>query len=184
MTLRQQWIAVAGIVAVLGIGLFIGSRLMGDEFYDVRVGKEAPGFNAVDMSKTDGSLKTLSDYRGKVVLLNIWATWCEPCRREMPSMEAVHKALESRGLAVVAVSIDGPNMEDAIREFVKEYDLTFDVLYDRTELFRALYRYTGVPETYVIDRGGTVRRKWIGPDDWNSKENRQFLELLLAESGA
>ncbi len=74
-------------------------------------------------------------------------------------------------------------MDDAIREFTKEYNLTFDVLYDRTELFRALYRYTGVPETYVIDRSGTVRRKWIGPDDWNSEENRRFLAQLLAESG-
>ncbi len=183
MTLKQQWLAVAGIVAILGLGLFLGSRLLGEEFYDVRVGAEAPGFNAVDMSKTDGSLKTLSDYRGKVIVLNIWATWCEQCRREMPSMEAVHRDFKDRGLAVVAVSVDGPDMDAAIREFVTSYELTFDVLYDRTELFRALYRYTGVPETYVIDRGGTVRRKWIGPDDWNSEENRRFLSQLLAESG-
>ncbi len=184
MTLRQQWLAVAGIVAILGVGLFIGSRLVGTESYQVRVGTEAPGFSAEDVSKIDGSVKTLADYRGKVVLLNIWATWCEPCRREMPSMQAAHIALADRGLAVVAVSVDGPNMEDAIRKFVKDFELTFDVLYDRTEVFRSLYRYTGVPETYVIDRGGTVRRKWIGPDDWNSDENRRFLTLLLTESGA
>ena len=184
MTIRQQWLAVIGIVGLLGLGLFIGSRLVGDEFYDVRVGSQAPGFNAVDMSASDGSLKTLSDYRGKVVLLNIWATWCEPCRREMPSMELLHQAFNDQGLAVVAVSIDAENMEPAIREFVKEYNLTFDVLYDATELFRAVYRYTGVPETYVIDRSGTIRRKWIGPDDWNSESNRRFVEMLLSEPSA
>jgi len=94
MTVKQQWMAVAGIVTLLGLGLFVGSRLVGNEFYDVRVGSEAPGFNAVDISTTDGTLKTLSDYRGQVVLLNIWATWCEPCRREMPSMEQLHQAFD------------------------------------------------------------------------------------------
>lgn len=184
MTVRQQWMAVIAIVSLLGFGLFIGSRLVGNEFYDVRVGSEAPGFNAVDMSATDGSLKTLSDYRGKVVLLNIWATWCEPCRREMPSMEQLHQAFADEGLAVVAVSIDAENMEPGIRDFVKEYELTFDVLYDATQLFRSVYRYTGVPETYVIDRRGTIRRKWIGPDDWNSESNRNFVQMLLNEPDA
>jgi cytochrome c biogenesis protein CcmG, thiol:disulfide interchange protein DsbE len=114
-----------------------------------------------------------------VILLNIWATWCEPCKKEMPSMEALHRDLKDRGLAVVAVSVDNVNMESTIRQFVKDYDLTFDVLYDRAELFRAVYRYTGVPETYIIDREGVIRRKWIGEDDWSSPANRRFIEGLL-----
>ncbi len=184
MTIRQQWIAVGGIVTVLALGLWAGARFLGDEFYDVRVGSQAPGFNAVDMARTDGSLKTLSDYRGKVILLNIWATWCGPCRKEMPSIEAVHRDYAGRGLAVVAVSVDAEGMEDAIRHFTDEYNLTFDILYDATGLFRAVYRYTGVPETYIIDRNGTIRRKWIGEDDWNSAANRRFIEQLLTEPEA
>jgi cytochrome c biogenesis protein CcmG, thiol:disulfide interchange protein DsbE len=179
MTIRQQWMAVLGIVAILGAGLWAGTHFLGDEFYEVRVGTEAPGFNAVDVMRSDTELKTLSDYRGQVILLNIWATWCEPCKKEMPSMEALHRDLKDRGLAVVAVSVDNVNMESTIRQFVKDYDLTFDVLYDRAELFRAVYRYTGVPETYIIDREGVIRRKWIGEDDWSSPANRRFIEGLL-----
>jgi peroxiredoxin len=179
MTIRQQWMAVLGIVAILGAGLWAGTHFLGDEFYEVRVGTQAPGFNAVDVINSDTELKTLSDYRGQVILLNIWATWCDPCKKEMPSMEALHRDLKDRGLAVVAVSVDDVNREATIRQFVKDYDLTFDVLYDRAELFRAVYRYTGVPETYIIDREGVIRRKWIGEDDWSSPANRRFIEGLL-----
>lgn len=182
MTLRQQWMAVLGVVLLLGAGLWAGTHFLGDEFYEVRVGSEAPGFNAVDIMRSDTELKTLSDYRGQVVLLNIWGTWCGPCKVEMPNMENVHRQLADKGLAVVAVSIDGPGMEAEIRQFVKEYGLTFEILYDRTELFRAVYRYTGVPETYIIDRKGVIRRKWIGPEEWDSPANIRFLESLLAES--
>ncbi len=184
MTVKQQWMVVAGVVAVLGIGLFIGTRTIGDEFYDVRVGSEAPGFLAVDMAAPEGANKSLSDYRGQVVLLNIWATWCEPCRAEMPSIEALHKDLESEGLAVVAVSVDDPGASAAIREFATEYNLTFDILHDQTQLFRGVYRYFGVPETYVIDRKGVIRRKEIRAHDWNAPEQRVFIERLLQESGA
>lgn len=179
MTIRQQWMAVLGIVALLGGGLWAGTHFLGDEFYEVRVGTEAPGFNAVDVMRSDTELKTLSDYRGQVILLNIWATWCDPCKKEMPSMEALHRDLKDRGLAVVAVSVDDVDREATIRQFVKDYNLTFDVLYDRAELFRAVYRYTGVPETYIIDREGVIRRKWIGEDDWSSPANRRFIEGLL-----
>jgi peroxiredoxin len=68
-----------------------------------------------------------------------------------------------------------------IRQFATDYALTFDVLHDRMDLMGSVYRYTGVPETYVIDRRGIIRRKWIGPDDWNSDRNRKFIESLLAE---
>lgn len=184
MTNKQQWMAVVGVVAALAIALWVGSATLGDEFYTVRPGIEAPAFEAENVRLRDGSLKTLSDYRGKVILLNIWATNCLPCRKEMPSMELLHADLASRGLAVVAVSVDVNNMDDAIRTFIDEYDLSFDVLYDRNELFRSVYRYTGVPESYVIDRRGVVRKKLIGEEDWYSDANRRFVETLLAESAS
>lgn len=184
MTVKQQLMAVGAFVALLGVGLYVGTQTIGEEFYDVRVGSEAPGFNAVDMASDAGELKTLSDYRGKVVLLNIWATYCGPCKVEMPSMEQLYQSFRDEGLDVVAVSVDAPNMADDIKQFVKDYELSFDVLYDENNLFRSVYRYTGVPETYIVDRSGTIRRKFIGAEDWNSEANRQFVEKLLAEPGA
>ena len=94
-------------------------------------------------------------------------------------MERLHRQLADRGLAVVAVSVDKPDLEATIREYVTDLDLTFEVLYDRTGLFSSVYRYTGVPETYIIDREGVVRKKWIGPEEWDSPANIRFLETLL-----
>lgn len=182
MTIRQQWMAVLGIVAVLGAGLWAGTHMLGHEFYEVRVGSEAPGFMAVDVLRSESEQKSLSAYRGQVVLLNIWRTDCEPCKVEMPSMEQLHRAYADRGLAVVAVSVDRSGLQEVIRRFATDYDLTFDVLHDRMDLLGSVYRYTGVPETYVIDRRGIIRRKWIGPDDWNSEANRKFVEVLLNEA--
>lgn len=184
MTLRRQWAAIGGLVAVLGAGLWAGVHYLGDAFYEVGVGSPAPGFNAVDIASPTGELKTLSDYRGQVVLLNIWATWCGPCKQEMPSMERLHQEYAPNGLAVVAVSVDAPGMDTQIRDFVSNYGLTFDVLYDQHELFRAVYRYAGVPETYLIDRSGVIRRRWLGADDWASDANRRFVAQLLSEPEA
>jgi cytochrome c biogenesis protein CcmG, thiol:disulfide interchange protein DsbE len=181
MTIRQQWMAVLGIVMVLGAGLWLGTRMLGHEFYEVRVGNEAPGFMAVDVLRSASEQKSLSAYRGKVIVLNIWRTDCEPCKVEMPSMEQLHRAYVDRGLAVVAVSVDRDGLDGVIRQFATDYALTFDVLHDRMDLMGSVYRYTGVPETYVIDRRGIIRRKWIGPDDWNSDRNRKFIESLLTE---
>ncbi|MFN9089565.1 MAG: TlpA disulfide reductase family protein, partial [Gemmatimonadaceae bacterium] len=112
---------------------------------------------------------------------NIWATWCIPCRTEMPSMEALYKQLGPKGLRIVAVSVDNAGEEQKIRDFVKEYDLTFEVLHDAAGTIQGLYRTTGVPETFVFDRQGVIRKKWIGADDWNSDGNRRLLEQLLAQ---
>ena len=185
MTGRQQWAVVGAVVAVLVAGAFTATHFLKDELTTVGVGSGAPGFTALTMpGATPGPrvAKTLSDYRGDVVLLNVWATWCEPCRVEMPSIEAVHKALGPRGLKVVAVSIDGPGDERKIDRFLKEYGLTFEVLHDSTGAIQTLYRTTGVPETFVIARDGTIRKKWIGPEDWNSPANRRLLTGLLAEA--
>ena len=126
-------------------------------------------------------MKTLTDYRGDVILLNIWATWCIPCRTEMPSIEAVHQALGPKGLKVVAVSVDNEGEEQKIRDFAREYQLSFEMLHDPTGSIEGIYRTTGVPETFVIARDGTVRKKWIGPEDWNSEGNQRLLQSLLAE---
>ncbi|MFO0095455.1 MAG: TlpA family protein disulfide reductase, partial [Gemmatimonadaceae bacterium] len=90
MTVKQQWMVVLGIVAVLAGGAFIASRVLEDELTSITVGSDAPGFAVQTLDPTP-TMKTLTDYRGDVVVLNIWATWCIPCRTEMPSMEALYK---------------------------------------------------------------------------------------------
>lgn len=180
MTAKQQWLVVLGIVAVLAGGAFTATHFLKDELATVGVGSDAPGFTVQTLGAPTQP-KTLTDYRGDVVVLNIWATWCIPCRTEMPSMEALHRELGPKGLKIVAVSVDNADAGQAIRDFVSEYRLTFDVLHDQAGVIETLYRTTGVPETFVIDRRGVVRKKWIGADDWNSEGNKRLLEQLLAE---
>jgi cytochrome c biogenesis protein CcmG, thiol:disulfide interchange protein DsbE len=178
MTARQQWGIVASIVAVLAVGLFAASRLMSDELFPVNVGSRAPDFHA----KVLGQSKQKSfaaDYKGQVVLLNIWATWCEPCRKEIPSLEALQKEYGPKGLKMVAVSIDDYVSEDSIRSFAKNFGVTFEVLHDSSGSIEQAYQTTGYPETFIIGPEGTIRRKWIGPDDWTSQGNRALISQLL-----
>jgi cytochrome c biogenesis protein CcmG, thiol:disulfide interchange protein DsbE len=178
MTARQQWAVVGGVVLALALALWVATRMLGDELFPVTVGSRAPDFTANTLEPTP-RVKTLADYEGEVVVLNIWATWCGPCRVEMPSIEALHRSLGPRGLKVVAVSVDDPGSEEAIREFAKEYALTFEILHDPSGKIRQLYQTTGVPETFVIGRDGVIRRKVIAAADWNSVDNRRQLAGLL-----
>jgi peroxiredoxin len=180
MTNRQQWMIVGGIVALLAGGAVVGSRFMGDELVDVSVGVQAPGFTVQTVENTPRT-KTLSDYRGQVLVLNLWATWCIPCRSEMPSIEALYKELGPKGLKIVAVSVDEDGMQPEIRKFVQEFGLSFEILHDQAGVMQQIYRTTGIPETFVIGRDGTIRKKWVGADDWNTPGNKRLLEQLLAE---
>ena len=178
MTVRQQWAVVGGIVALLAAALIAATVLLGDELFPVGVGTEAPDFSAKTLDDS-ARVRTLADYDGEVVLLNIWATWCGPCRIEMPSMQALQRALGPSGLKIVAVSVDDPGSEQAIRTFGEEYGLTFELLHDASGEIRKIYQTTGVPETFVIGRDGRIRKKVIGATNWNSAANRAVLAQLL-----
>ena len=179
MTTRGQWLVVLAIIAILGGGLTVATLALGDELYTVDAGTRAPEIEAVTLD--DPPVKrTLADYKGHVVLLNVWATWCGPCEAEMPSMEKLHRSFADSGLRIVAVSIDNPGREDAVREFIARYDLTFEVLHDPTKRIIDDYRTSGVPETFVIARDGIIRRKTY-TQDWNSPANRALIAQLLRE---
>ncbi len=182
MTARAQWSIVAAIVLVLGGALFIASRVFGDQLYPVSVGSRAPDFRATTVDSVPRA-HTLADYKGQVVLLNIWGTFCLPCRDEMPAIEKLHQAMAAQGLKVVAISMDDPGFEQKIRDFAKQYDLTFQILYDPSGKIVNDYQTTGVPETFVIARDGVIRKKVIGASDWNSAGNRALIAELLAEPG-
>ena len=178
MTVREQWTVIGIVVAILAAGLYAATRVLGDELFPVTVGAEAPDFSAKTLDSS-ARVKTLADYEGEVVLLNIWATWCGPCRVEMPSMQALQRTLGPSGLKIVAVSVDDPGSEQAIRTFGEEYGLTFELLHDASGEIRKIYQTTGVPETFVIGRDGTIRKKVIGATNWNSAANRAVLAQLL-----
>lgn len=180
MTVRAQWWIVAGVVAGLALGLFAVVELLGDELFPVEPGRPAPEWSARALDGS-GATKTGDSYRGDVVLLNVWATWCQPCRVEMPSLEALHGAYADSGLRIVAVSIDEPGSEKAILDFAREYGLTFELLHDPTKRIRKTFQTSGVPETFIIGADGVIRRKMIGAEDWNSQGNRSLVSQLLRE---
>ena len=178
MTARQQWTIVLGIVALLAVLLAAATHYLGDELFPVSVGSVAPPMQATTLDGTNRT-KTLDDYTGKVVLLNVWATWCEPCKVEMPSIEKLHREFGPQGLAVIAVSVDDAGMDDRIRDFAKELGITFEILHDPTRTTSGSYQITGYPETFIIGREGTIRKKVIGAADWSSEGNRALIRELL-----
>ena len=183
--MNRQWWIVGGIVLLLGGFIFAGWQVR-DRFAPVEVGTRAPNFRAVDLQ---GRPVSLDDLRGEVVFLNVWATWCPPCREEMPSMQRLYERLGPEGLRIVAVSIDAaPGRSDAagrpggdVAVFAKEYGLTFDIWHDPSGKIQQTYRTTGVPESFVIDRNGIIVKKVIGATDWDSEANTQLFRRLLSE---
>ncbi|HKT59825.1 MAG TPA: TlpA disulfide reductase family protein [Gemmatimonadales bacterium] len=178
--MSKQWIFVGLVVAGVAAGATIMTRV-GSEVAPVQVGATAPEFKAIDLASGD-SVSLRQRYRGKVTLVNIWATWCVPCRVEMPAMEQLYTSLAPRGFAVAAVSIDEGSPED-VRKFGRDLDLTFDLLHDRSTRIQQLYQTTGVPESFLLDRNGVIVKRVIGAHDWNSPANRALVERLLDEPG-
>jgi ribulose-phosphate 3-epimerase len=184
MTNRQQWTLIAGIVmtAVFGVALAIKLR---PQLNLLEIGSKAPEFQTTDL-RTDRAV-TLADYRGKVVLVNIWATWCPPCRAEMPSMERLHKRFAGTDFRIAAVSVDGdqfyPDKEQTtpaqILAFTNELGLTFDILHDPSGTIRRSYDIFGVPESFVVDRDGIIVKRVIGAADWEAPVNIALIRSLL-----
>lgn len=183
MTLRQQWMVVGAIVLAMAAGLLALTQVLGEELFPVALGKPAPSFTAHTLDATPVR-KTLEDYRGQVVLLNVWATWCGPCRVEMPSMQRLHDEFGPKGLKIVAVTIDDAGSEEGIRDFAREYALSFEILHDPTGGIQRAYQTAGVPETFVIGRDGTIRKKVLGAANWSSDANRALIRSLLEGAGS
>jgi peroxiredoxin len=126
----------------------------------------------------DGKMVSLSDHKGKVVLVNIWATWCPPCVDEMPSMEKLYQNFKGENFEILAVSIDEAGLK-AVAPFMKKTNLTFPALIDSEGAINAVYGVTGVPESFIIDKQGILIKKIIGPVDWAKPAIFRFFSDLI-----
>lgn len=162
---RITLLTTAGCLLIALSGCFGSSR-------PSRVGSPAPDFTVNDSDRT----VTLSQYKGQVVVLNFWATWCPPCIEEMPSLVQMQQQMKAKGITVIAVSIDVD--QGAYEKFLKEHGVNLLTVRDPEQKASALYGTFKWPETYVIDRGGVVRRKFIGAVDWTEPDVLEFLGKL------
>jgi len=156
---------VAYLLLIALCGCYSGSR-------PPRIGSNAPDFTVQDSDRT----VALNQFRGQIVVLNFWATWCPPCVEEMPSLVQMQRRMKAKGVTVVAVSIDVD--ENAYRQFLKQHGVDLLTVRDPAQKTPALYGTHGWPETFIIDRKGVMRRKFIGAVDWTEPEITDFLSKL------
>lgn len=141
----------------------------------VQVGDEAPNFTLRDIA---GNIMSLSQLRGKVVLLNFWATWCRPCLVEMPAMEQLYRTFPRGEFEILAVSTD-PQGAAVTRPFQKRMGFTFPILHDSEYRVGLTYGARTIPITFMVDRQGIVRQKIFGARDWDSPEARDMIHALM-----
>jgi cytochrome c biogenesis protein CcmG/thiol:disulfide interchange protein DsbE len=172
----SQWKWVAAIVGGLALGA-IALVKFAPVPEGVEVGKRAPDFRALDVASGD-SVSFRQEYGGQVTLVNIWATWCTPCRAEMPAMQRLYDALKDKGFRIAAVSIDEGSLKD-VTEFTTSLGLTFDILHDKSGKIETIFQTTGYPESFLIDKNGVIVRKQIGEHPWGSPANQRIVAELL-----
>ena len=174
---RRTWTLLAGSALAVMFTAALVIRIL-PEIRLIGVGSQAPAFDATNLRS--GRPSGLADYQGRVILLNVWATWCQPCRVEMPAMERLARQITDTGFRVVAVSVDVGD-STVVNAFVREMGLSFDILHDPSRAIERGYQTTGVPESFVIDRHGVIVKKVIGATAWDSPVNQILIRRLLDE---
>lgn len=173
-----------GIAALAALLVLLAAWVGRDRFAPLGPGVAAPQFTALAQ---DGQVVGLTDHRDKVVLVNIWATWCGPCLQEMPSMQRLWESQDPADFEILAVSIDARQGErdsagrpgGDIWAYAEDLGLTFTILHDPTGKIQRTYQTTGVPESFVIGRDGTIYKKVIGAMEWDAGANRDLIDRLL-----
>jgi thiol-disulfide isomerase/thioredoxin len=169
-------IATTGALAAAALALAACDPPESTTYRPLRAGDAAPAYSAVTLA---GDTVALESLRGAPVMLNVWATWCIPCRDEMPLLEALHREYAPHGLRVVGVSVDATGMVRDIEAFLADVGVTFTILHDPAERFTRAFRTIGVPETFLIDRDGVVVRRWIGKFDPLAEDVRRDVRRTL-----
>ena len=171
------------ITCLINAGVFGQSKKIPDTvikaFKEAGIQAASQGIDPIDFTipMLDGTLVNLSELKGKVVFLNFWATWCGPCRSEMPSMEAVYQKLNDKGLEIIAVNL-GDSRKD-VSEFMINYKLNFPVGLDEKKLTGMYYHIQAIPTTYIIDRRGLIIARLVGSINWNTPKVIAALESAL-----
>ena len=145
-----------------------------------RIGKPLADFTLPDLQ---GHTVQLAALRGKVVFVNVWATWCPPCVEEMPTIQQLYERLHGRGLEILAVSLDALGAQ-VVAPFIQSHRLSFPTLLDTKNLVQRFYRTTGVPESFIVDKRGILVEKVVGPRDWANPQLLAQFERLLAMPAA
>lgn len=160
------------LLVVVGGAAYIYTNLPSTT--SVVAGDLAPDFQLED---TEGNQVSLAGLRGKVVLVNFWATWCPPCIEEMPSMEKLNEVMAGGDFVMLAINTE-QNGRSLVPEFLKKSPYTFPILYDDKGVAQQLYGVYKFPESFIVGKDGTVVEKIIGPLNWSSPETIKFLKNL------
>ncbi len=175
---RINFLLIAGFVLMTAIGTNAHAESANKPVSPMEIEKlnksSAPEFS---LKNLNGKSIALSSFKGKIVLLNFWASWCPPCLAEMPSFKKVYGEMKSRGLEVIAVSADKSVNET--REFTDKKGFDFAILMDENRAVTKQYKVFSLPTTFLIDRKGIIIEKFFGEYDWSSPEMKKKIEKLL-----
>ncbi len=171
------WVVAVAAVAGIGVGAWAMTRFAPAPDRAV-MGQRPPDYRLQSLPSGD-SISLRAAYKGHVTLINIWATWCGPCRREMPSIERLYTSYEGRGFRVAAVSVDEGD-STGILAYTRQVGLTFDILHDQSGNIQQAFQTIGVPQSFLIGRDGRVAYTSLGADEWDSPEMHRRIEQLLA----
>jgi len=154
----------------------------GDLFSKMRINpikgdKKAPDFSLKDLT---GKKVEIKDYKGKIIFLNFWATWCVPCKEEMPSLEVLHERFKGEKFVLLTVSVNYEGLK-VVHGFLDKHSYTFPVLLDPNGETLDLFEVKGIPTTFIIDKKGRVIGKALGPRDWRSPEVFSLVNLLVGK---
>lgn len=173
MMRRLPWLAA---MILAGAGCVSSGDTPAATTRSVEVGRPAPAYATVSL---DGDSVSLSAHKGKVVLLNIWATWCHPCRTEIPELRELHDRYRARGLNLIGVSVDADGSDEAIRSFMNDFRMTFPIWRDPDERISTQFLAVGVPATFLMDKEGILRWRKIGPIAPNDTSLATAIERAL-----
>lgn len=173
------WLPVVILIAIAVIGALSGLEKGRKKQPRPVIGEQARDFTYLDLAGKEVSLSDF--YEKKVVFINIWATWCSSCKKELPTVQKMYEKFKGDDFEVLAVSIDATGKK-AVLSFMKKYGLTFPALLDTTGSIQLLYGTTGVPESFIIDKKGFVVYVEIGPGDWTDSKRQALIRGLIEES--
>jgi peroxiredoxin len=174
--LRYVVLMLIALVAVFSLVACDDSRTQApQQLQGGLIGQTAPDLTLTDMQ---GQKVSLSQFRGKVVILNFWATWCPPCREEMPSMEKLHLDYQDKGLVMLAVNVE-QNGKEVVADFLKKTPYSFPILLDEDQVVQNSYGVFRFPESFIIDRNGVVIERIIGARNWLSGPTFKVINFLL-----